>query len=226
MTSKSLRILSLTVDQLETTVYTSCGRCRKPLIHPAPAGPALTTTPTSNAVPRGIKSTTIEKPRGNYAFCNKCKEATTKCSIWLVIFLVVPVPNLTVLFYSHLPVRALLFKCPVCMHGGHHECYSAYYARIPMVSVPKVQPPSMTSKQTQINASSSPSSQPATRERRMSRSGEPGSVEDGEATSSTEGQSEPGVGVRDEAIMGRPCAAGCGHFCWAANEGLYARPDL
>ncbi|KAH8107815.1 hypothetical protein BXZ70DRAFT_912770 [Cristinia sonorae] len=202
---------------LETTVYTSCGRCRKPLIVPSSSGPALTTTPTHAAVQKGVKTVIIQKPRGNYAFCNACKEATTKCSI------------------CRLPVRSLLFKCPVCMHGGHQACYQTYYSRRPMLPIPKHQAPSHSkptgsftpSKSPHMNASSSPGSQPATRERRMSRSGEPGSADDSiDGSIPIEGQSDAAVGSQSESILGHPCAAGCGHFCWAANEALYTRTDL
>ncbi|TCD66714.1 hypothetical protein EIP91_001007 [Steccherinum ochraceum] len=186
---------------IETTIYTSCGRCRKPLIRPSSHGPALTTTPTNGTQrANGVKVYIMEKPRGNYAFCNACKAATSKCCI------------------CHLPVRALLFKCPVCMHGGHEECYRSYYEQRSMLPIPKTQDYAAV-KPPVINPTSSPGSQPSARERRMSKSGEPGSADDSMDTSgTTDGQSEHGTGVQEGSILGRPCAAGCGHFCWAANE--------
>ncbi|KAI6013318.1 hypothetical protein BKA83DRAFT_4360499 [Pisolithus microcarpus] len=81
---------------LETTIYTACGRCRKPIL-------GFRTPPTS---------------RGVYALCSSCRAPVVRCAI------------------CHLPVRALLFQCAVCTHGGHQECYRRYYMERPMDPLP------------------------------------------------------------------------------------------
>ena len=74
---------------METTLYTSCGRCRKPILLPS-AGTVLTTTPTDATTPDQKAKLTLEpkprpKPAGNYAYCLACKQSSSKCSIWSVI---------------------------------------------------------------------------------------------------------------------------------------------
>ncbi|KAG0696918.1 hypothetical protein DFH29DRAFT_179286 [Suillus ampliporus] len=91
---------------------------------------------------------------------------------------------------SHLPVRTLLFQCSVCMHGGHQECYRRYYMERPMVDIP---------------ASSSARGRSLIRER-------DDDMEEGEEVTSCEGRLE-------RTLAGHPCAAGCGHYCWAAVGG-------
>ncbi|KAG1739394.1 uncharacterized protein EDB91DRAFT_1134938 [Suillus paluster] len=90
----------------------------------------------------------------------------------------------------HLPVRTLLFQCSVCMHGGHQECYRRYYMERPMVDIP---------------APSSARGRSLIRER-------DDDVEEGEEVTSSEGW-------RERTLAGHPCAAGCGHYCWAAVGG-------
>ncbi|KAH7923852.1 hypothetical protein BV22DRAFT_1067906 [Leucogyrophana mollusca] len=89
----------------------------------------------------------------------------------------------------HLPVRTLLFQCSVCTHGGHQECYWQYYMTRPMVELGLPL---------------------ASRGRTIARE------EDGDEGG--EGPTRPAASMwRNEAgIVGHPCAAGCGHFCWAA----------
>ncbi|OJA08915.1 hypothetical protein AZE42_07365 [Rhizopogon vesiculosus] len=91
----------------------------------------------------------------------------------------------------HLPVRTLLFQCSVCTHGGHQECYRRYYMDRPMVDIP---------------AYSSARGRSLTRER------EDDGGEEREEITSSQGQWE-------RTLAGHPCAAGCGHFCWAAVAG-------
>ncbi|KAG0696924.1 hypothetical protein DFH29DRAFT_812461 [Suillus ampliporus] len=90
----------------------------------------------------------------------------------------------------HLPVRTLLFQCSVCMHGGHQECYRRYYMERPMVDIP---------------TSSSARGRSLVRER-------DDDMEEGEEVTSCEGRLE-------RTLAGHPCAAGCGHYCWAAVGG-------
>ncbi|KAJ8489981.1 hypothetical protein ONZ51_g2575 [Trametes cubensis] len=92
---------------LQTTIYVSCAKCRKPMLQPA--GPMVR----------------AGRPSGSFAYCTACRTNVTKCSI------------------CHLPVRALMLQCPVCLHGGHQDCYQKYYERpAEEVALPQ-NPPSM-----------------------------------------------------------------------------------
>ena len=51
---------------METTIYTCCSKCRKPLLHPV------------------ARPTHAGRPSGSYAFCVTCKASATACSIWCV----------------------------------------------------------------------------------------------------------------------------------------------
>ncbi|KAI0372640.1 WD40 repeat-like protein [Pilatotrama ljubarskyi] len=175
---------------LQTTVYVSCGRCRKPILQPA--GPML----------RG------GRPSGSYAYCTSCQANVTKCSI------------------CRLPVRALMFQCPVCSHGGHQECYRAYYFRRPADDISPPPQPSASLRPGRTNEADPP------RGRAMSRTGstatadgesDDGSSAHGEGAPGTAGSysSAKGVVVSSNVVQGLPCAAGCGHYCWAGND----KPD-
>ncbi|KAL6299508.1 hypothetical protein BKA93DRAFT_805989 [Sparassis latifolia] len=182
---------------LQTTIHTTCGRCRKPIIVP------LT----------GANSTV--KPKGIYSYCSSCRSNVANCAI------------------CHLPVRTLLFKCPVCMHGGHQECYRNYYMRRPMVELtsPSFPPPG----ERQSLSGSDPGMTvvpPRTRGRATSRSGSTtGGDSDGGSDDSrgtgirsimAEGRTgiDGGERVYDvsvQVLLGHPCAVGCGHHCWVVN---------
>lgn len=86
----------------------------------------------------------------------------------------------------HLPVRTLLFQCSVCTHGGHQECYRRYHMGRPMVDIP-----------TSLSA----------RGRSLIRERDDNG-EEGEEVTCSEGRGE-------RTLAGHPCAAGCGHYCWA-----------
>lgn len=109
---------------------------------------------------------------------------------------------------SHLPVRAMLFQCPVCSHGGHQECYRRYHAEQPMLEVHMPPSPSL--------------SELGLRGRSLSRSGT--EIAEDEGSNSTDGKFEasglptPATLAQTRRLMGHPCAAGCGHYCWMANE--------
>ncbi|KAI9462992.1 hypothetical protein HD554DRAFT_2206502 [Boletus coccyginus] len=110
--------------------------------------------------------------KATHAVCITCKEAVAKCSI------------------CHLPVRTLFFRCLVCSHGGHQDCYRRYYMGRPMVELAMPLIP---------------------RGRRLQR--------EREGEGEGEGKVEEGRGreqARERGMAGHPCAAGCGHFCWAA----------
>ncbi|KAF9220562.1 hypothetical protein BS17DRAFT_787288 [Gyrodon lividus] len=86
----------------------------------------------------------------------------------------------------HLPVRTLLFQCSVCSHGGHQECYRRYSMERPMADLPV---PSIV------------------RGRQLQRDQDGESEAEGRALSDRAGE---------RSMAGHLCAAGCGHFCWAA----------
>lgn len=127
---------------------------------------------------------------------------------------------------SHLPVRGLHFFCQVCSHGGHHECYRAYHLARPMVEVESSSPerptmnPQRNSHQPRLS-SASRGSVPATitSDHTADNASPPsgGVTEEGgdEARDRLMGPASSGERMR---LKYHPCAAGCGHNCWAANE--------
>ncbi|KAL4244097.1 GATOR2 complex protein WDR24 [Abortiporus biennis] len=211
---------------LETTFYTSCGKCNKPILRPATAR-ALTTTPTSSTVPlqggteqqrkeigtlNKLRHKSGKKPNGSYGFCVSCKKSSATCSI------------------CHLPVRGLLFKCPICMHGGHSKCYQAYYTN---PNQPRIPLPIYTGSGAISSATIVPLDRGRTTSLRSINTNEDiiggdedvGSGDDkggsnggsGGGTLGGGGGSSTDVGG-SEGVVGYPCAAGCGHFCWAASS--------
>ncbi|KAK0469994.1 uncharacterized protein EV420DRAFT_1662756, partial [Desarmillaria tabescens] len=159
-------------SQLETTIYTSCGRCRKAL-----------------ALPLG----TTDRNAG-YWLCSTCKAPPAMCNI------------------CRLPVRGLLFQCSICSHGGHHVCYQRYYMQRPMVHLPKSFVPTAAATEDR-------------RGRSVARSSTGTVIDDDSsstisAVSTVEAQASETTNTlmgRMSNFIGHPCAAGCGHFCWAAN---------
>ena len=136
--------------------------------------------------------------------------------------------GLCILFFSirsRLPVRALLFQCSVCHHGGHQECYRQYYFQHTMVELPtsfpkrdgRGRPSTRYSQPTDdiSNISSSSLSSMTT---------ESTSQIDASSTVSTlSSAADPLYSAQSPThnslhkLTGHPCAAGCGHYCWAAN---------
>ncbi|KZT22867.1 WD40 repeat-like protein [Neolentinus lepideus HHB14362 ss-1] len=100
----------------------------------------------------------------------------------------------------HLPVKTLFFQCPVCTHGGHQSCYRQYYSQRPLVELPSSEP----------------------RGRTQTRRDSPMMAEDGLDSMSEggSGSNNRGTVERMARLSGHPCAAGCGHFCWIASEGV------
>ncbi|GJE95841.1 hypothetical protein PsYK624_120310 [Phanerochaete sordida] len=142
-------------------------------------------------------------PIGSFAYCKSCRSPVTTCSI------------------CRLPVRALLFACAVCMHGGHQACYQQYYLNRPLIQ--------MTSAPTAGSNPSSQSDSPATDAPRLRRAAS--KTGDGEGSDDGAGSARDGEegslairfpdGVESKPMLsGHPCAAGCGHYCWATNEPL------
>jgi hypothetical protein len=178
---------NLVCIQLETTIYTICAHCRKPFLPPAE-------TP---------------KPgyhlKGGFSYCRTCRSYPAKCSIWYVPLHYLDLSFVLLTTRSRLPVRTMLFQCPICRHGGHQECYVRYYMARPMVDLPsstlataiaRGRNPSSTGSATDVGGSDDDNVTVAD------------SVVDGDIQDHT---------YRMNRISGHPCAAGCGHICWAAN---------
>jgi len=98
-----------------------------------------------------------------------------------------------------------MFHCPGCMHGGHQKCYKEYYSTRTVEPLPTPAP-----------------SQSPTRPRASSTS----------VVGSEDEPTPPGSEIRDVLVSGiarslslrgqlsgYPCAAGCGHYCWASAQG-------
>jgi len=168
-------LVILFILQLETTIYTTCGKCRRPLTMPA-----------------GSKKMAVLN-KGRFSYCSTCQ-----------------VPCVIVCW-------TMLFQCSVCHHGGHHACYRNYYARYPMLDLPTSfhQEP-MASDDGGVSYSAR---QPPVclvwpmmhrwwlgfNRQRPSTTFEVPAME-----------SPRGVQIRNK-LRGHLCAAGCGHFCWAAS---------
>ncbi|KAH9910400.1 uncharacterized protein BXZ73DRAFT_93801 [Epithele typhae] len=188
--SRSIRATST----MSTTVYTTCKKCRKPILLPA--------APLVHA----------GRPSGSFSFCKGCQASITKCSI------------------CHLPVRALMFQCPVCMHGGHQDCYGKYYTRRPPdETIPPPLPQALHRPGRSLDVVAlglSPNANPPLRGRALSRAN---SATAGDGGESDEGDGEGTTGSYSSArglvgpasahvVLARLCAAGCGHHCWAVDE--------
>ncbi|KAG5719367.1 WD repeat-containing protein 24 [Termitomyces sp. T112] len=127
--------------------------------------------------------------KGGYSYCSTCKTSTITCAI------------------CRLPVRAMLFQCSVCCHGGHQACYQEYYLRKPMVDLPE---PVMHTATTRLGSAKKGSSSGSTDDDIASTISTINSTTDSAETSPQQ-TTHPGR------IAGHPCAAGCGHFCWVAS---------
>lgn len=146
-------ISSLT--NLQTTVYVSCGRCRKPIL-----------------------------AQRNGSTCATCRTPAARCSI------------------CHLPVKSMLFHCAICSHGGHQNCYTQFYAKMPLVLLPTSLAPSTAS--------------PLKTHHRLARS----TSREGDDTTALPDCSfdtSTVTAASSSQLFGHPCAAGCGHICWVTN---------
>ncbi|KAJ1301438.1 hypothetical protein OPQ81_008696 [Rhizoctonia solani] len=176
-----------------TIIYSVCGRCGK-------------TLPT---VTRLEHST-----RGQSAFCAKCKQFASKCAI------------------CRLPVKGLYFMCLECSHGGHQECYRSYYLSRPLVNLDG----SSTAANSRTNTilendprSGTPSIQSLGLGNDAEKSFDDGASVKTEKTQDTvvtdpgnrnsmELPAQESKGSVDWSPKMHPCAAGCGHYCWASND--------
>ena len=115
--------------------------------------------------------------------------------------------------FSRLPVRTLLFQCAVCNHGGHQSCYREYYMEQPMVDLPSSLPQPLTrhQQQQQLNNNNEDDSSSTTS------SSQSNPVDQSSFVTESPPQQ---YHKSPKKLAGHPCAAGCGHFCWAANRDL------
>ena len=145
--------------------------------------------------------------------------------VWAPSKFTSPVYSHVTLHCSHLPVRSLMFQCPICMHGGHQDCYREYYSRRPPDEGPLPAVPQA------IRAGRS-SEVGTPRGRALSRTNSAYTVDeesddglstqgDGEGTTESWGSGRGMAVSSSDMILGRLCAAGCGHHCWAAEDRKY-----
>ncbi|KAF9653438.1 WD40 repeat-like protein [Thelephora ganbajun] len=136
-------------------------------------------------VPNGQRR--FDQPSGGFGYCLKCRTNIARCAI------------------CRLPVRALMFHCPVCMHGGHQRCYKEYYSARTVEPLPTPAPPRTPTRprasSTSVVGSEDDPTPPGSEIRDVSVGGVP----------------QP-LSLREQ-LSGHPCAAGCGHYCWASVQG-------
>jgi len=110
---------------------------------------------------------------------------------------------------SHLPVQSLLFQCAICSHGGHQACYRRFYGEIPLALLPAPQAPSPGSPMKFLPRHYRSASASRSKDRESDDATDIVAPDDSFDTST--------VTPAPRQLMGHPCAAGCGHFCWVAN---------
>jgi len=168
----------------------SCGRCGKPIL--AQQGGSL---------------------------CATCRSPAAQCSIWYVFFpssnpllfpWLLPISQMLIqnITNSHLPVKSMLFHCPVCSHGGHQACYRGFYTEMPLVLLPP--PPRSPSPGSPLKLPHHPC-----RSTSRSKDGDYEDVTDIAVLGDPFDTATVTPAPRQ--LMGHACAAGCGHFCWIAN---------
>lgn len=105
------------------------------------------------------------------------------------------------------------------MHGGHQACYQQYYLSRPLIQLSSTSstgsnPPSQTD---------SPSTDAPRLRRAASKTGDGEGSDDGSNRDGEEGSLAmkfPDGAEGKPVLSGHPCAAGCGHYCWATNDPL------
>jgi len=136
------------------------------------------------------------------------------CALYGMFFSSTLVPFLltSVVRFSRLPVRTLLFLCAVCNHGGHQSCYREYYMGQPMVDLPSSSP----------QLTDSRDHHPSTTRNQQTNEDDYTSMNSSQSNLIDSSVSESSVQThqnrKSPKLAGHPCAAGCGHLCWAANK--------
>ncbi|KAF8266596.1 hypothetical protein EI94DRAFT_1848453 [Lactarius quietus] len=171
-------ISSLT--NLQTTIYVSCGRCRKPII-----------SQRKVRLARPARHLQLGAPSGTVLCTLLNEKAHLQRSYRL------PQP-------SSGKVHAL--HCGICSHGGHQDCYRRFYEKMPMVFTPHHwHPPPQHHRET-----------PHRLARSTSRSND-GEADDTNALPDCTFDTSTVTPASSGQLLGHPCAAGCGHFCWVTN---------
>ncbi|EJD41071.1 hypothetical protein AURDEDRAFT_186730 [Auricularia subglabra TFB-10046 SS5] len=179
--------------QLHTSISLSCGRCKKPL-----EGSSF----LESQQPAGVRSFTL---------CRSCRQGGARCSI------------------CRLPVQGLMILCPVCTHGGHQDCMRKYYPQQPMRAMPQPDLPAHPGQHVHahLHRDASPHQVSLLTAAAPSRAGSMLSTTSTSASatstyytadSSEKERDREEPRERTRPLMGHPCAAGCGHFCWVAND--------
>ncbi|KZV97010.1 hypothetical protein EXIGLDRAFT_642556 [Exidia glandulosa HHB12029] len=174
--------------QLHTSISTACGRCKKPI-------------EGSSFSQRGTRS---------YVLCRNCRQGGARCSI------------------CRLPIQGLMILCPVCTHGGHQDCMRKYYPQQPMRPIPSGQPdtpvfpPHPAVAPIPLPISLLTAGAPSRTSSILSTATTASTTSTFYTANSDDKQQykeEPSSGnEKTRALMGHPCAAGCGHYCWVADE--------
>ena len=148
------------------------------------------------------------------SMCATCRSPAARCSIWYVFLQKWYSHSSKQLtrnnILSHLPVKTMLFQCAICSHGGHQACYRRFYTEIPLAVLPA--PP-------QAPSSGSPMKFPPRlyRSASVSRSKDREGDDAADIVAPDDSFDTSTVTPAPRQLMGHPCAAGCGHFCWVAN---------
>ncbi|TFK20632.1 WD40 repeat-like protein [Coprinopsis marcescibilis] len=132
--------------------------------------------------------------KGAFSYCTGCRVPNVSCSI------------------CRLPVKTLLFQCSICKHGGHQSCYRRYYLQQAMVDLPASFLPQNEDRGRSLARQMTHLSE----DDHVSVSSTRGSIADTTA-SVNQSPSRTDPSVIGPKLVGHPCAAGCGHYCWAAN---------
>ncbi|ELU37910.1 hypothetical protein AG1IA_08055 [Rhizoctonia solani AG-1 IA] len=133
---------------------------------------------------------------------------------------------------SRLPVKGLYFMCLECSHGGHQECYRSYYLSRPLVNVdgsstaansrtstilesdPKSGTPSMQSLGLGAETEKAFDDAASVKTEKTQDT----LITDSGNRNSMELPAQDGKSSAEWSPRGHPCAAGCGHYCWASND--------
>lgn len=185
-------------DKINTTIYTACGRCRKPIISPAPH----------------IDRSKIG-PNGMFSFCIRCQHFSS-CSVWSALLISSARALYAHSLHSHLPVKGLGVNCSICGHGGHWSCYRRLRSERPLVEKICSTPDGREQNE------SAPRSPPRGRV-----SSDVTGMPEVEQAAAPVGARELPTDLESRLaekekvrLVGHLCAAGCGHWCTLGPQKL------
>lgn len=123
------------------------------------------------------------------------------------------------------------------MHGGHQECYRNYYAGLSMVPLPPITKSDSSTRAGFLRElereGERARGRAASRSESVRHVGDSDIPDEAPSPSLTNTESKAGsadtrererglVCASSRTLLGRPCAAGCGHYCWATNDKFFA----